>query len=151
MINNFGLKGKLNIKVLNKKDVIKEYNYENLITNAGMEAILKMVGGEIIGGINRIGLGSGSTPANINDTTLNNKLVLVNVNKDYTDVDRVNFLGTVPENSFTTTQNYLEAGLFYKNGTQEILITRMVFDDVVYQNPANSLSLSYSLELKRGV
>jgi hypothetical protein len=151
MINNFALKGKLNIQVLNEKKVVKEYNYENLITNIGMETILKMVGGDISGGINRIGLGGGSTPADINDTALNNKLILVNVNKDYTDVDRVNFLGSVPENTFATTQNYLEAGLFYKNGTQEILITRMVFSDVVYQNPANSLSLSYSLELKRGV
>jgi hypothetical protein len=151
MNNSFYFEGKINIKVFEDSKVVKEYNYKNLITKIGMETLLKFIGGDISGGINRIGLGGGTAPANILDTQLNNKIILVNVNKDYTDTDRINFLGNISENTFQTTQAYNEAGLVYKNGTEEILITRLVFDDVVYQNPGNSLSLSYSLELKRGV
>lgn len=149
-MSTFGIKGVLNIKKYKKNILIAEYEYENLITNRGLEHILKMIGGDAAGGINRIVLGSSNIPASYTDTNLYNRLISVNVNKDYTDRNKVNFLATIPENTFTTTVGYVEGGLLSRIDSNEILITRLVFDDIIYQNPKHSLSLSYSLELNRG-
>lgn len=151
MNEGFGIKGKLNIKKFTGDKLIEEHNFENLITDIGLLSILKMIGGDM-DGINNIGLGGGNTTASFSDTKLNNKLILVNFNKDYSEAGKIIFYATIPERTFSSTVAYKEAGLIQKSTNAiETLITRLVFSDVVYQNPENSLSLSYSLELKRGV
>lgn len=148
MKDNIGLKGILKIQKFEQDKLIEEYEYTNLITNVGLDYLLKLIGGDTTGGINKMAVGSGITAASKSDTTLVNKIILLDVTRDYTVPNRVNFITRIPENTFATTKNYNEAGLVFKTDTMESLITRLVFTDTLYQQPQNSLSLLYSLELQ---
>lgn len=145
----FGLKGSLKISKYENGILIAEYNYKNLITNVGLDYLLKLIGGDITtGGINKLAVGSGNMVANKTDIALQNKLLLLDIQKDYSVAGKINFLATIKENTFTQIVNYKEAGLVHRTSNSEILISRLVFNDVIYQKPENSLSFLYSLELK---
>lgn len=145
---NFGLIGRLEIQKFERDKLIEIYHYENLITNDGLSYLLKLIGNDITGGINKLAIGDGSNAASKTDKTLQNKLLLLDVTKDYSVPNRVNFLANVKENTFSQIVNYKEAGLVYRTTDSETLITRLIFNDVIYQKPENSLSFLYSLELQ---
>jgi len=147
------IKGQININVMKGKEIVKTYKFDNLITSLGINHILKLIGGDVTGGVNRMALGSGSTAPTLNDKKLNNTVALVNINsRDYSEANKVFFQVIIPENTFTEVKSFIEAGLVYKSQTEEILISRVVFKETVYQYPDNSLSISYMLELEnRGV
>jgi hypothetical protein len=144
----YGLYGSLKIHKFKDNKLIKEYYYENLITDDGLNYLLKLIGGDISGGINKLAIGDGNNAANKTDKALNNKLLLLDIQKDYSIKGRINFLSIIPEKTFSQITNYKEAGLVYRTNNSETLITRLVFNDVIYQKPENSLSLLYSLELR---
>lgn len=146
--DNFGIIGRLEIQKFERNKLIEIYQYENLITNDGLSYLLKLIGNDITGGINKLAIGDGNNPANKTDKNLQNKLLLLDVTKDYSVSNRVNFLANVKENTFSQIVNYKEAGLVYRTSDSETLITRLIFNDVIYQKPENSLSFLYSLELK---
>jgi hypothetical protein len=148
MNDKVGLKGSLTIFLYEKEKLIEKYYYENLITDDGLNYLLKLVGNDMSGGINKLALGSGNTTPTKSDKTLSNKLLLVDVQRDYNVPGRVNFLANVKDNTFNTIVNYTEAGLVYKSSTSEILVSRVVFNDVVFQKPENSVSFLYSLEIR---
>lgn len=148
MDDKVGIKGSLTIKIYEKEKLIEEHYYENLITDDGLNFLLKLIGNDITGGINKLALGSNNTVATKTDKALKNKLLLLDVQKDYSIPGRVNFMCKVPENTFTQIVSYQEAGLVNKTSTTETLITRLVFTDVVFQKPENSISFLYSLELR---
>lgn len=147
---NDGLKaiGTLKILKYERERLIEERNYKNLITNIGLDYLLKLIGGDNIGGINKMAVGSGTTTALKTDIALNNKLSLLDVSKDYSISGKVSFTSIIPENTVKVITTYSEAGLVFKSTTSEILITRLVFGDVLFQKPENSLSFLYSLELQ---
>lgn len=147
--DNCGILGSLRIHKFEENKLIEEYYYENLITDDGLNYFLKLIGNDIpTGGINKLALGSGVTPASKSDKTLANKLLLLDVQRDYTNPGKVNFLARVPENTFTQIVNYNEAGLVHRTTNSETLISRLIFSDVIYQKPENSLSFLYSLEIR---
>jgi hypothetical protein len=148
MNDKVGLKGSLSIFLYEREKLIKKYYYENLITDDGLNYLLKLIGNDSSGGINKLALGSGTTPALKSDKALSNKILLADVQRDYTVPGRVNFIANVKENTFNSIVNYSEAGLTYKSATSEILVTRLVFNDVVFQKPENSVSFLYSLEIR---
>lgn len=144
----FSIKGNIKIMKYLKGKLIEKYEYENLITDIGKETILKLIGGDNTSHINKIAFGSGTNAAKYSDRQLQSKIYLADVSKDYSIPNRINFLSIIPENTFTQIVNYNEAGLVHKNINSEILISRVVFDDTIYQKPENSLSFIYSLELR---
>lgn len=146
--DNTGIIGRIKIFKYEKGKLIEEYEQENLITNVGLDFLLHLIGGDRTGGINKIAIGGNNTPADKTNTALGNKMLLIDASRDYTVSSRINFLSNIPENTFSSIVNYQEAGLVYKSTTEEILITRLVFTDVIYQMPTNSLSILYSLELQ---
>jgi hypothetical protein len=148
MKDSFGLIGRIKIFKYDKDKLIQTYEQENLITDIGLDFLLHLIGGDRTGGINKIVIGNNNTPADKTNTSLGNKLLLLDVMKDYSVPGRINFIGNIKENTFNSIVNYQEAGLVYKSSTEEILITRLIFNDVIYQKPENSLSILYSLELK---
>ena len=149
MKDSFGILGTLKIQKFEDKKIIEEYEYKNLITNVGLDYLLKLIGGDITtGGINKMALGDSNVAASKTNTSLGNKILLLDVTKDYTIPGRINFMTNIKENTFSTIVNYKEAGLVHRTANSEILVTRLVFNDVVYQKPENSLSLLYSLELQ---
>jgi hypothetical protein len=144
----FGIIGRLKILKYEKEKLIEEYEFKNLITDIGLDYLLKLIGGDISGGINKLAIGSGLTPASKSDISLTNKLLLLDVTKDYTVSGRINFITKIAENTFSDIVNYNEAGLTFKTNNTEILVTRLLFSDTIFQKPENSLSLLYSLELQ---
>ena len=148
MKEKFGLIGKLKILKYEQEKLIEEYEFKNLITDVGLNYLLQLIGGDVSGGINKLAVGNGLTAASTSDTSLSNKLLLADVIKDYTINGKINFISKIPANTFPNIVSYNEAGLVCKTNTSEILITRLVFTDTVFQKPENTLSLLYSLELQ---
>lgn len=146
MLDRCGIKGVINIKRLESGILLEEFTFDNIITDDGFLQLEKMIGGDS-GGINSLALGTNNTPAAVSDHILYNKIILVNTNRDYSIPKKVKFLAIIPENTFSVTTSYLEGGLIYKSGPTEILITRVVFDNPVFQKASNSLSISYDLIL----
>jgi hypothetical protein len=148
MNDKVGIKGSLTIFKYEKEELIEKHYFENLITDDGLNYLLKLIGNDVTGGINKIALGSGITAPNKTNKTLANKIILLDVQRDYTVPGRVNFLVNIPANTFTQITSFNEAGLVNKTATTETLITRLVFGTTVFQKPENSLSLLYSLEVR---
>jgi hypothetical protein len=147
MIELFDIKGIIEIDVLDELgNVENHYYFENLITNQGKIYIPQMIGGDLPG-INKIGLGTSNSTPDPNDIALGNRIVLIDVTRDYTVTNTVRFIGKVQPNTFSGTVTYLEIGLIYKSVTQDILITRAIFSSPVFQKSTNSLSVTYSLKL----
>ena len=144
MFDTTKIKGIIEITRYENGIIDEVFTIENLITDKGVNYLAKMVGGTITG-INKIGLGDNNTVASKADLSLYNRTVLVDVTKDYSADKIVRFLAKIPENTFTFTANYKEIGLIYKSSTEDILITRAVFQTPIFQKAENSLSLSYSL------
>lgn len=150
MKESFGVIGRLKILKYEKEKLIEEYEYKNLVTDVGLNYFLQQIGGDATGSINKLGVGSGVTAASKTDTALVNKLLLLDVTRDYTVPGKVNFISKINENTFPSITTYTEAGLIYKSSTSELLVTRLLFNNPIYQKPENSLSLLYSLELQVG-
>lgn len=148
MKQELGLIGTIQIKKYKEDKLIQTYEYKNLITDIGKNNLLRLIGGDNSSPINRIALGDGNREASASDTILQNKLILLDVQRDYGISNRVNFLARVPEYTFPQIVNYKEAGLVHRGLSNEILISRVVFNDVIFQKPENSLSILYSLELR---
>lgn len=147
--DKFGILGSLVVHKFKEDKLIEEYYYQNLITDNGLNYLLRLIGNDITtGGINKLGIGNGITPANKSDSSLANKLLLLDVQRDYSVPGRINFLARIPENTFSQIVNYNEAGLIHRTTGNETLITRLVFNDTIYQKPENSLSFLYSLEIR---
>lgn len=150
-MNNLKLKGIIELKIMKDNNVEKKYVYENLITRDGLSYIAKLIGSNNPP-INKIGLGDGIKTPSIEDKQLENLITLGNIiSKDYSNPNTVTFLSVIPENSVQNMVGYREAGLIFRNDNGKLtLITRTVFDEIVYQKPDNSLSISYSIILAEG-
>jgi hypothetical protein len=146
-MNSFlGIKGKIKIDHYVKGILVETIKQENLITDSGLSYIAKFFAG-IYPIINKIGLGDSNTPEDHADIALKNRKTLLDfTGRDTTNPFEIQFLTIVPSGSFASTVNFKEAGLIYKSTTEEILITRVVFPQVVYQSTDDSLSIAYSLQ-----
>lgn len=146
MNTKLGIKGKIKIEHYVKGILVETIEQENLVTDNGFAYMAKFIAG-LYTPINKIGLGDNNTDASQSDTTLKNRKILIDfTSKDTSTSGIVQFLAIVPEGSFGTTVNFQEAGLIFKSVSEEILITRVVFPQVVYQPTDSSLSISYSLQ-----
>jgi hypothetical protein len=147
MFDSVNWKGIIDIDVLDEhNNIIESYRFENLITKKGKLYLAKMIGSDI-SGINKIGMGTLNTPTNVEDLTLGNKIVLIDVSRDYSIENVIRFIGKVEANTFSSNVVYQEIGLVYKSLSEEILITRAVFSTPITQKFTNSLSVSYALTI----
>ena len=109
------LRGAVELKIY-KKGVLKEVDRDhNLIVMAGRSKLAKLLGGGYAGHINRVGVGTGSTPAADGDTGLTDT-VYIPISSVAYDAGKVRFnftIGTEQANGLTIR----ELGLFFEDGT----------------------------------
>lgn len=109
------LRGAVELKIY-KNGVLKEVDRDhNLIVMAGRSKLAKLLGGGYAGHINRIGVGTGSTPAADNDTGLTGTAYIPISSTEY-DVGKVKFnfvIGTDQANGMAIR----ELGLFFDDNT----------------------------------
>lgn len=109
------LRGAVELKIY-KKGVLKEVDRDhNLIVMAGRSKLAKLLGGGYAGHINRVGVGTGSTPAADGDTGLTDT-VYIPISSVAYDAGKVRFnftIGTEQANGLTIH----ELGLFFEDGT----------------------------------
>jgi hypothetical protein len=144
MISKLSINGKIKIKRYVKNKLVDIFDFDNLLTDAGFSYFQGLFKGQY-DPINKLGLGDGNTTASVLDVSLQNRLILLDVTYNTLFSKEIQFLATVPEGSFGSTVNFQEGGLIYKTTSEEILVSRLVFPQVVYQTTDSSLSISYSL------
>ena len=109
------LRGAVELKIY-KNGVLKEVDRDhNLIVMAGRSKLAKLLGGGYDGHINRIGVGTGSTPAADNDTGLTGTAYIPISSTEY-DAGKVKFnfvIGTDQANGMAIR----ELGLFFDDNT----------------------------------
>lgn len=109
------LRGAVELKIY-KNGVLKEVDHDhNLIVMAGRTKLARLLGGGYTGHIDRIGVGTGSTPAADGDTGLTGAVYIPVSSVEYsTGKVRFNFtIGTDQANGLAIR----ELGLFYGDGT----------------------------------
>lgn len=146
MKDTLNIEGLIKIRQYVKGKLINEFEFYNIITNDGFVYLQKFFTGQS-GIINKLGLGDDNTPVDPTDTILVNRRILLDVTRDISSPKMIHMLATVPEGSFPITVNFKEAGLIYKTASEEVLVTRVVFPQVVYQTTDASLGISYYLKL----
>lgn len=110
-----GMRGSVELKIY-RNGVLEEIEREhNLIVTAGRSKLAKLLGGGYAGGINRVGVGTGSTPAADTDTGLTNTVYIPVTSVEYGDAKvRFNFvIGSNDANGL----NIQELGLFFADDT----------------------------------
>ena len=109
------MRGSVELKIY-RNGVLEEIEREhNLIVTAGRSKLAKLLGGGYAGGINRVGVGTGSTPAADTDTGLTSPVYIPVKSVDYSTAKvRFNFvIGTSDANGV----NIRELGLFFADNT----------------------------------
>ena len=109
------MRGSVELKIY-RNGVLEEIEREhNLIVTAGRSKLAKMLGGGYAGGINRVGVGTGSTPAADTDTGLTSPVYIPVKSVEYSTAKvRFNFvIGTSDANGV----NIRELGLFFADNT----------------------------------
>lgn len=139
-------KGTIELRIFEGNKLIKEIYEENLITSVGLAHIISTIGNGS-GGINRIYLGSGTTPATVNDTALVDRFLDLPITSKVFENNKVRFLLYIPENTVTSNKTLKEIGLVFKDANNDKLITRATFTDNIIVTVSQSLSLSYNLTI----
>lgn len=109
------MRGSVELKIY-RNGVLEEIEREhNLIVTAGRSKLAKLLGGGYAGGINRVGVGTGSTPAADTDTGLTSPVYIPVKSVEYSTAKvRFNFvIGTSDANGV----NIRELGLFFADNT----------------------------------
>lgn len=109
------MRGSVELKIY-RNGVLEEIEREhNLIVTAGRSKLAKLLGGGYAGGINRVGVGTGSTPAADTDTGLTSPVYIPIKSVEYSTAKvRFNFvIGTSDANGV----NIRELGLFFADNT----------------------------------
>ena len=109
------MRGSVELKIY-RNGVLEEIEREhNLIVTAGRSKLAKLLGGWYSGGINRVGVGTGSTPAADTDTGLTSPVYIPVKSVEYSTAKvRFNFvIGTSDANGV----NIRELGLFFADNT----------------------------------
>ena len=109
------MRGSVELKIY-RNGVLEEIEREhNLIVTAGRSKLAKLLGGGYSGGINRVGVGTGSTPAADTDTGLTSPVYIPVKSVEYSTAKvRFNFvIGTSDANGV----NIRELGLFFADNT----------------------------------
>ena len=109
------MRGSVELKIY-RNGVLEEIEREhNLIVTAGRSKLAKMLGGGYAGGINRVGVGTGSTPAADTDKGLTSPVYIPVKSVEYSTAKvRFNFvIGTSDANGV----NIRELGLFFADNT----------------------------------
>ena len=109
------MRGSVELKIY-RNGVLEEIEREhNLIVTAGRSKLAKLLGGGYAGSINRVGVGTGSTPAADTDTGLTSPVYIPVKSVEYSTAKvRFNFvIGTSDANGV----NIRELGLFFADNT----------------------------------
>lgn len=109
------MRGSVELKIY-RNGVLEEIEREhNLIVTAGRSKLAKLLGGGYAGGINRVGVGTGSTPAADTDTGVTSPVYIPVKSVEYSTAKvRFNFIiGTSDANGV----NIRELGLFFADNT----------------------------------
>lgn len=109
------MRGTVALRIYRNGVLEEEDKDHNLIVTAGRSKLAKLLGGGYAGAINRIGVGTGSTPAADGDKGLTNAVYIPVSSVEYGDAKvRFNFvIGSSDANGMSIR----ELGLFFADGT----------------------------------
>lgn len=109
------MRGAVVLKIYRNGILEEEDSDHNLIVTAGRSKLAKLLGGGYTGAINRVGVGTGSTPAADGDKGLMNAVYIPISSKEYGEAKvRFNFvIGSSDANGM----DIVELGLFFADGT----------------------------------
>ena len=109
------MRGAVVLKIYRNGILEEEDSDHNLIVTAGRSKLAKLLGGGYTGAINRVGVGTGSTPAADGDKGLTNAVYIPISSKEYGEAKvRFNFvIGSSDANGM----DIVELGLFFADGT----------------------------------
>ncbi|MEC0239246.1 hypothetical protein P4H66_05170 [Paenibacillus dokdonensis] len=69
-MDDLSFNGVIEATLYDGDNIVESYYDENLITDKGLTYISIMIGGDIVGGINKLGLGTVNTPPKYTDNKL---------------------------------------------------------------------------------
>lgn len=109
------MRGAVVLKIYRNGILEEEDSDHNLIVTAGRSKLAKLLGGGYTGAINRVGVGTGSTPAADGDKGLTNAVYIPISSTEYGEAKvRFNFvIGSSDANGM----DIVELGLFFADGT----------------------------------
>lgn len=109
------MRGAVVLKIYRNGILEEEDSDHNLIVTAGRSKLAKLLGGGYTGAINRVGIGTGSTPAADGDKGLTNAVYIPISSTEYGEAKvRFNFvIGSSDANGM----DIVELGLFFADGT----------------------------------
>lgn len=109
------MRGAVVLKIYRNGILEEEDSDHNLIVTAGRSKLAKLLGGGYTGAINRVGVGTGSTPAADGDKGLTNAVYIPISSTEYGEAKvRFNFvIGSSDANGM----DIAELGLFFADGT----------------------------------
>ena len=132
------LKGHVRIEVKNSKgQVIRVYEKDNLIVDAGKNLLRDFLKGDAVSGLTRFALGTGTVDASSGDTKLGNEVY----RQAFSDIAVENGLLRLTTfiSSTATSGDFTELGLF-GNGADDTVDSGTLFSRVVYSTPVSKSS-----------
>lgn len=147
MKDSFCIKGKVKIEVFNSNGELKEeQSFDNLVTTAGKNFIARKLVDQVDSErIFSIGIGSGSTAANVADTELETELA--NVENSYNIYDELAANKTVHLTRFgqgVGTGTISEVGLF-TNADPKVLVCRAIVGTPIVKDADEIINISWEL------
>ena len=140
--------GDLKIVLTDGNGQIKhEQEIKNLVVTAGKNFIASRMKDTTKGAMSHMAIGSGTTAANVADTTLGTELGRVSLTSTTVTTNNVAYVATFPAG--TGTGAVTEAGLF-NNGSAGDMLCRTVFS-VINKGAADTLGITWTVTLSKHV
>lgn len=134
--------GGLKIVLTDESGQIKhEQEIKNLVVTAGKNFIASRMKDTTKGAMSHMAIGSGTTAANVADTTLGTELGRVSLTSTTVTTNNVAYVATFPAG--TGTGAVTEAGLF-NNGSAGDMLCRTVFS-VINKGAADTLGITWTV------
>ena len=134
--------GDLKIVLTDESGQIKhEQEIKNLVVTAGKNFIASRMKDTTKGAMSHMAIGSGTTAANVADTTLGTELGRVSLTSTTVTTNNVAYVATFPAG--TGTGAVTEAGLF-NDGSAGVMLCRTVFS-VINKGAADTLGITWTV------
>ena len=134
--------GDLKIVLTDENGQIKhEQEIKNLVVTAGKNFIASRMKDTTKGAMSHMAIGSGTTAANVADTTLGTELGRVSLTLTTVTTNNVAYVATFPAG--TGTGAVTEAGLF-NDGSAGVMLCRTVFS-VINKGAADTLGITWTV------
>jgi hypothetical protein len=154
MINDsITVKGNVDITLFDKDGNVKQHEYvKNLVTTLGKNFIARKLVDSFIEGVSpdkiqKIGIGIGTTAANVADTTLANQVQINNTHNqtvDNVNTNQASYITTFLENQPAVQRTISEVGLFTNN---DVMVCRTVLSSTFTKATTDYLVVNWTLQI----